>query len=203
MTALSTSPGRVHARQRGLSLIIVMVILVVVTVLGIGGARIALLGERSTRYDRDYLVASQAAEAALTDAEYDINSTIGTRNAKFVPGDKTIFITGCGTGANLGLCAPVTVAGSKPVWTTVDFLNTGGPTVEFGAFTGRVFSSGVGIAPERKPRYIIEQVLDQTPGGDAKAGPPLKYMYRITAIGFGPRKEVQVVMQTAFRKVMP
>jgi type IV pilus assembly protein PilX len=58
--------------QRGVTLIIVLLILVVVTILGIGGAQIALLGERSTRYDRDYLVASQAAEAALMDAEFDI-----------------------------------------------------------------------------------------------------------------------------------
>ena len=58
--------------QRGVTLIVVLLILVVVTVLGIGGAQIALLGERSTRYDRDYLVATQAAEAALMDAEQDI-----------------------------------------------------------------------------------------------------------------------------------
>ena len=56
-------------RQCGLSLIVVMLILVVVTILGIGGAQIALLGERSTRYDRDYLIATQAAEAALMSRE--------------------------------------------------------------------------------------------------------------------------------------
>ena len=34
--------------QRGVTLVIVLLILVVVTVLGIGGAQIALLGERSS-----------------------------------------------------------------------------------------------------------------------------------------------------------
>lgn len=185
-----------RAAQRGLSLIIVMVILVVVTILGIGGARIALLGERSTRYDRDYLLASQAAEAALIDAEYDIAST-GSRAAQFSDSNFGIFVDGCGTTTNnKGLCLP-NATGAKPIWTTVDFLNTNGPTVAFGTYTSRTMVTGSGIAPALAPRYIIELVPDLTPGLSATSNPK---MYRITAIGFGPRKEVQVVMQTAFRK---
>ena len=198
-------------RERGVSLIIVMLILVVVTILGIGGTQIALLGERSARYDRDYLIATQAAEAALKDAEADIGtSQVATaRSALFAPGNAGIFVAGCGTGATgsstsvRGLClAPVDTA--KPVWATVDFLNTGAtaPTVAFGEFTNRTFQSGtVGIQPERAPRYIIEAVDDTGGGGNASASvTPKSKVYRITAIGFGPRKEVQVVMQTAYRK---
>ena len=195
-------------RQRGLSLIIVMLILVVVTILGIGGAQIALLGERSTRYDRDYLIATQAAEAALMDAEYDIrgpNTNANSRVSRFTLDNAGVFVSGCGTGpvsatSAQGLCvAPDDTA--KPVWATVDFLDTNASTarsVEFGAFTGRVFKAGsTGIQPELAPRYIIEVIDDAGIGGDVSARPK---MYRITAIGFGPRKEVQVVMQTGFRK---
>ena len=196
----------VSHRQRGLSLIVVMLILVVVTILGIGGAQIALLGERSTRYDRDYLVATQSAEAALMDAEYDIrgpNTDPNTRVASFTAGNIGIFVSGCGTGTGQGLCMPPDDA-AKPVWATVDFLDatTGAHTVAFGAFTGRIFKSGsTGVQPELAPRYIIEVVDDLMPGGNAGASAsPRPKMYRVTAIGFGPRKEVQVVMQTAFRK---
>jgi type IV pilus assembly protein PilX len=200
--------------QRGVSLVIVMMILVVVAILGIGGAQIALMGERSTRYDRDYLVASQAAEAALMDAEFDIrgpNTNVNSRVLAFAPDNTGIFVAGCGAGpvnatSAQGLCAPPDDT-AKPIWAIVDFLDntTAAKSVEFGAFTGRVFQSaelgGAGVQPERAPRYIIEVIDDTGPGTNASASAtPRPKMYRVTAIGFGPRKEVQVVMQTAFRK---
>lgn len=210
----STSPRG----QQGLTLIVVMLVLVVVMVLGIGGAQIALLGERSTRYDRDYLVATQAAEAALMDAEQDIcgpnagaaacgpNSSLNSRVSRFDSASTGIFLDGCGTGpasatSSQGLCAPPPDT-SKPVWATLDFLDTSSSahSVQFGDFTGRVFQAGnSGVQPELMPRYIIEVIDDPAPGGDA-SGLTKPKMYRVTAIGFGPRKEVQVVMQTAYRK---
>lgn len=203
------SPFRRGARpaQRGVTLIIVLLILVVVTVLGIGGTQIALLGERSTRYDRDYLIATQAAEAALMDAEFDIrgpNSAAATvqRVSQFDQTNVGVFTAGCGnTGKLRGLCAP-NAESVKPIWATVDFLDESAtaPTVGFGTFTGRTFDAGTtGIRPERVPRYIIELIDDASPGGNASGGNVAK-MYRITAIGFGPRKEIQVVMQIGFRK---
>lgn len=197
---------RAARRQRGLTLIIVLLILVVVTLLGLGAAQIALLGERSTRYDRDYLIASQAAEAALMDAEFDIRGPnadlLRQRMDAFdplVPGD---FVPGCGNfGKGRGLCASA-AEGKKQVWATVDFTETGAAahTVEFGEFTGRVFDAGPsGVKPDRPPRYIIEQVEDRKTGNDASSKTP-RMMYRITAIGFGPRPDIQVVMQIALRK---
>ncbi len=202
-------PNRVRAGQRGVTLVVVLLILVVVTILGIGGAQIALLGERSTRYDRDYLVASQAAEAALMDAEFDIrgpNSAASDvqRVTKFNNKNYGIFAEGCGTtAANRGLCLPADLTG-KQVWATVDFLDVSetAPSVAFGTYTGRSFDAGTaGVKPELPPRYIVELVEDPQPGSDASARAAGKQkMYRITSIGFGPRKEVQVVMQIAFRK---
>lgn len=191
-----------------MTLVVVLLILLVVTVLGIGGAQVALLGERSTRYDRDYLVASQAAEAALVDAELDIAGS-GTRTAAFVPG-AGIFIDGCGTAdATRGLCMRSDDS-AKPIWAIVDFLDTSAtaPTVAFGTYTGRAFDASTsgpsGIRPERSPRYIIESIeADMAErGGDASANAKSS-LYRITAIGFGPRVEVHVVMQTVFRKPKP
>ena len=189
--------------QRGVTLVVVLMVLVIVTLVGVGGARIALQGERSTRYDRDYLVASQAAEAALMDAEFDIrgpNTSGSSRVAQFSQDNMVIFETGCGSSATTrGLCLPAPGT-SKPAWLTVDYLDNSGTakSVEFGTFTGRVFDAGsAGVKPERPPRYIIEVIPNAQAGGDASK--PSK-MYRITAIGFGPRKEVQVVMQIGFIK---
>ena len=202
---MSTLPHSSRPAQRGVSLIVVMLILLVVTVLGIGGAQLALNGERSTRYDRDYLIASQYAEAALIDAQMDIGTPTAktTRSDMFQPG---AGIVGCGTqdtsATSLwGVCQePLPATTAKPVWATVDFLDTssGSHTVAFGSFTGRSLQYNQGNAPELQPRYIIEPVLDTCSGCDASKS--ANKIYRITAIGFGPRKEVQVVMQISYRK---
>jgi type IV pilus assembly protein PilX len=207
------SPRRAARHQSGVTLIIVLLILMVVTLLGVGGAQIALLAERATRYDRDYQIAFQAAEAALLDAEFEIRgdtlaggtAITGSRMATFRDGNQIGFITGCGSDdATRGLCLPSN--GTKPVWASVDFTDTTSTahTVAFGSKTGRtaVLQSGsTGIQPELPPRYIIEVLPDELLVGDASGGVGnKKLVYRITAMGFGPRKDVQAVTQTVFRK---
>ena len=194
-------------RQRGVTLVIVLMLLVIVTQLGVGAARIALLGERTTRNERDYQIAWQAAEAALMDAQFDIrgpNSGSAQRVALFTPENTSNFVPGCNTSAEFrGMCAP---SEGKPVWAQVDFLDDGAdaPTVAYGTFTGRAFDSGTtGVKPARAPRYMIEVVRDQTPMGSAASNTGSKaapIMYRITSMGFGPREDVQVVLQIAFKK---
>ena len=192
--------------QRGVTLVVVLLILIVVTVVGVSGARMALLGERSTRFDRDYLIATQAAELALIDAEFDIrgpNTSGSSRVASFTEDNIGIFLPDCNTGTTTrGLCAP---SPGKPVWATVNFLDESStaPSVQFGTYTGRTFDSGsAGVKPAHAPRYIIEWVPDSRPGQDATSG-SAPIMYRITAIGFGPREDVQVVLQTSFKKESP
>lgn len=194
------------ARQRGLSLIVVLLILLVVAVIGLGAAQMSLLGEKSTRFDRDRQVAWEAAEAALVDAQYDIagpNTSASQRMATFAPGNLLGFTSGCGTsGATQGLCLPS--VGGKPVAYDIDFTATGAGahSVALGTFTGRSFSSGSGIAPIQAPRYIIEAIPDVhlQSSVNAPSGLPQPYIYRVTAMGFGPRQDVQVVLQMVFRK---
>lgn len=202
----STSAGnpgmRVRSKHRGFSLITTLILLVVVTVLGIGASQMVLLSERSTRFDRDQQIAFQAAEAALIDAEFDIrgpNTSANQRMASFTATSGVDFADGCGTGTSRGLCLPV-AEGQKPVWYSVDFTSdsTGARAVKFGDFTGRTMSTGSsGIRPEIPPRYIIEVLPDSTPGSNASTP---KKLFRVTAMGFGPRKETQAVLQIIFRK---
>lgn len=199
---MSLTNARLPAhRHRGFSLITTLILLVVVTILGIGAAQMVLQSEKSTRYGRDAQIAFQAAEAALLDAEFDIrgpNTSANQRVASFVTGSAVGFVDGCGTGTARGLCSPS--AGLKPVWYSVDFQDesSGAKTVKFGEFTGRTLSTGTsGIRPEISPRYIIEVIPDPTPGSNASTKPTL---YRVTAMGFGPRKSTQAVAQMIFRK---
>lgn len=189
----------VSGKHRGFSLITTLILLIVVTLLGLGASQMVLLSERATRFDRDQQIAFQAAEAALLDAEFDIRGPGGTRMASFSASSRIGFIDGCGTGASLGLCLPA-APGQKPVWYSVDFTDktSTATTTQFGDFTGRTLSTGTsGIRPEMLPRYIIEAIPDNTPGSNA-ATP--KTLFRVTAMGFGPRKETQAVVQMIFRK---
>jgi type IV pilus assembly protein PilX len=188
-------------RQRGITLVVVLILLVIVTLVGVAAARIALLGERSTRNDRDYQVAWQAAEAALMDAQFDIRGPGGSREALFSESNTSMFLPGCNTGTDhRGLCEP---SEGKPVWADVDFLDDDddtATTVAYGTYTGRSFDfGGVGVKPARAPRYLIEWVPDTTPRGIASSGAK-PILYRITAMGFGTREDVQVVLQVAFKK---
>lgn len=200
MSALP-STSMTGRRQRGFSLIAVMIILVIVSLLGVAGSQMVLVGERSARYDRDYQIAYQAAEAALTDAEFDLrgpNSAAAQRVDNFSNTSLLGFVDGCGTGNDRGLCLPTESA--KPVWLNVDFTDTtaNARTVRFGEFTGRTMASGLtGAQPAMLPRYIIEAIPDQTPGSSLSTP---KILHRVTAMGFGPRVETQAVVQMYFRK---
>ena len=187
--------------EKGASLIIVLLILMVVSVLGLGAAQIALMGERSSRNERDQQIAWQAAEAAMIDAELDIYSetTAGTpRKGIFDGKNSKDFVDGCGTtGNSKGLCA-FNASAEKPAWLTVDFTNTDedAPTVPFGHFTGRSFASGeLGIQPSLPPRYLVELLPD--PGRTDLT--KVTYVYRVTAVGFGPRADTQAVLQMLYR----
>lgn len=190
-------------RQNGMSLILVMMILTIVSLLGVAGIQIAVMGERSARNDRDMQVAWQAAEAALIDAEFDIFGPIASVRRSIFKDSNDIsnFVTGCSnTGNYVGLCLPAT--SGKPVWLTVDFTDTtsAAKTTAFGTYTSRTFSAGgLGAQPAQLPRYIIEAILD-TEQSDLSATPPKYiYMYRVTAMGFGPRKDIQAVVQMIYR----
>ncbi|MEO6291735.1 MAG: PilX N-terminal domain-containing pilus assembly protein [Burkholderiaceae bacterium] len=190
--------------QSGFSLITTLILLIVVTVLGLAASRIVLMSEKTSRFDRDTQIAFQAAEAALLDAEIDIQGTkdaagnyviSGLRMGQFDSKTASTFVSDCaGTGAQRGMCKPTT--GAKPIWYQVEFTDdsANAKTVKFGEFTGREFVTGSkGIRPEMAPRYIIDYIED--------IASPGKLLYRITAMGFGPRKETQVVLQVVFRKI--
>ncbi|MDH6594103.1 type IV pilus assembly protein PilX [Variovorax sp. TBS-050B] len=68
-------PRHLHAlepRERGFSLFIVVVMLLLSALLAVGGARVAALLESMAGNQREYQRAFEAAEAALVDAERDI-----------------------------------------------------------------------------------------------------------------------------------
>ena len=218
MTLLQSS--RSHP-QHGVSLVVVLLLLVIVSMLGVASMQIATMGERGARNDRDQQLAWQSAEAALVDAEIDLagpNSAAVSRTAA-VAANPNIPDSGCLTStAWQGFCNPVTTGTTKPTWLAVDFTDTSNaaPSVAMGTFTGRVFANagdvlGTGIQPSLLPRYVIEDDTTAAGGGGGMVGSGYQSsggagtkaakdkLYRVTAMGFGPRSDIQAVLQTIYR----
>lgn len=193
-------------RQRGASLIVSLLMLVAVLLLGISAAQISMQGEKASRSDRDRQIALQAAEAALMDAELDIENSPSAahgRSAIFNKDSAQGFVEGkCGAGESnqyLGLCK--SIVGVTPIWQTMDLTDATSTmqSVPYGKFTDQVFQTGKGALPGRLPRYIIELMNFNQQGNSADSS-GLTYFYRVTAIGFGMRDTTQVVLQTFYRK---
>lgn len=194
--------------QRGMALIVSLLMLIVVLLLGTSAAQVSLQGEKASRNERDRQIAFQAAEAALMDAELDIeNSPDHTKSrsdlfskdsALGFPGPAEQGCYGGDANRSLGLCrhAP---DGAIPVWQTVDFLDDSSTakSVQFGKFTGQTFQTGKGSLPARLSRYVIELLVYTK---QAESAEKTSYFYRVTAIGFGAHDTTQVVLQTFYRK---
>ena len=191
--------------QRGAALVMTLLIVLALLVIGVSAARTALNAERMARSERDRRLAFQAAEAALSDAERDIEGGAdpgSARAALFAPGSALGFDEGCGAGAasNRGLCAHVP-APAAPHWQRVAL---GAPEAEnansvpYGSFTGARMPAGRGGLTARLPRYVIELMPFARAGEDA--GVRTGNFYRITAMGFGARDSTRVVLQSFYLK---
>jgi type IV pilus assembly protein PilX len=193
-------------RQRGIALVISLMLLLMVMLLGVSAAQLCLQGEKAARGERDRDVAFLAAEDALADAELDIaggpkGAGDPARTAALGPESES-FATDCGGGAAAGLRARA-AAGKPPVWQVVDLSGAedgGACTATHGAFTGAAMPTGQGFLPFKKPRYLIERMECRQPGDDASAGAASRYCYRVTVIGFGAKPGTEVVLQSVFSK---
>lgn len=179
-------PPAASRRERGASLIVAMLFLVVLTVLGLAAVRSSTMQERMAGNDRDRATAFEAAEAALRDAERDILANITTADD---------FNAAC----DGGLCLPSTTA--TPRWNSIDW--TGATSRVYGA------ASGAGAYPvdvSQPPRYLIELLPDVPAGAgnslsaNAKSSTGGGTAYRITARAWGRRPNTQVMLQSVYVK---
>lgn len=186
-------------RQQGASLIVALLMLIAVAMLGLSSAQIALQDAKTPRNDLDRQLARQAAEAALADAELDIEKS--SRSQLFASDKAEGFSEDCDSAqADMyrGLCLHAK-PGQSPIWQTIDFVN-GAEAVSYGHFTGRALPNGEGMRFARLPRYIIE-LMSYAKAGEAELKGGVTYFYRITALGFGLRETTQVMLQTYYGKV--
>ncbi len=175
---------RSRARQRGAVMIMSLVMLVTVTLIAIFSAQGALLGERMAGNERDRIIALQAAEAALRDADDALPLLVGA-----TPDCETLFSANC---AN-GLCTTGAAVPDAPVWTGREELG-----IPYGNVTGKQALLFNGKSPQRQPRFLVEWMVRdvQINGVRPVDGETRRGLFRIYAWGYGLRPGTQVLLES-------
>ena len=182
--------------QQGISLVIVMIFLVILSVLGVNAIQTSTLSSRVARNEADRNLAFQAAEAALRDAQLDVNNLavdrtacvagVGTCRAKSIK-NYSGFNDACTDGrccTHPSVINCPTKPSVLPVWEDTTKWTTTGGSVAYGRFTGATALPVVAF----QPRYLLEPFEIQD-----------GFVYRITALGYGANDSTQVMLQTTMR----
>jgi type IV pilus assembly protein PilX len=206
-----TTP-RVRKNERGFVLVTALIFLVALTILGISALGVNSQEEKMLGYSRDRQMAFQAADAALRDAERHLGTIAGSPN----------FIANCAAGSGL---YQVQTSG-KPIWSALESSGNckddawAGMSSAINAPSGKSFKYGVlsGVGDFKldasrtvasQPRFIIELLSMSTTSGSGVAEGSLaigrspgsqKYVYRVTAVGFGQRLSTRVMLQAVYRQ---
>lgn len=168
--------------QRGSSMIVIAVLMLVAALLVLMGASRSILQEREAFVTRDINLAFQAAETALREAEIMTRDTISPTSA---------FAAGCAS----GLCAPAT--GATQVWEVAATWTTNKSVVATSALSNLY----------AQPRFIIEEMPIAGPGTTAGSSLAVGIKpaggaqpYRITAMAWGSSPKTTVMLQSTYLK---
>jgi type IV pilus assembly protein PilX len=180
-------PCKPAKRQSGMSLFPALMFLLVMSIIGVSALNSTLMQEKMVSNAKDVNLAFQAAEAALRDAEADVQRPTFTVGASFSPA--------CAS----GLCTPIAGDISK----VIDW-SSGETTRGYGSQTGATALPDVAA----QPRYVIERLQTLADSGVGKsvgiglgtsgAGAAVGAWYRLTALGTGVRSETRVILQSTF-----
>lgn len=178
-----------HRREHGVALLTALILMLAVLMTGIASTRSAMQNARAAAHESDRLLALQMADAALFDAERDIegDSSPGSARANaFASGQAGAFANGCTGGTPYsGLCTH----DPDPERHASLLAEDDGPAVVFGTFTGSVMPDGGGL-PFEAPRYLIELM---PPNGNV-------HLYRITTRGAGAMPHTYAALQAYYSK---
>lgn len=176
---------RLGARERGVALFISLVMLLVLTIIGVSAVQTTSLETRMARNEHDVLLAFQAAESALRDAEVYLETVTSL--------------------------APFTDAGTDGLWTVADFGDDARweqANVWVDA-TSEVAPTAVGVVAD-PPRYMIEHLATvlrdenayQITGPYAGGAADRIEVFRVTARGVGGTANAQVLLQTTYGRIL-
>lgn len=175
-------------KQKGVVLVVSLVMLLLLTLIGITGSQVTSLEEKMAGNAKDQNLAFQAAESALIEAE------------KFILLPSTDLSTfNVGTSGLLGQDDPDTldvIEFPEPV----DFFNSNtwvdANTIETESdFSANFVNNSGAVIPN--PRYVIKVLDSVPPVGDGRS----KLVVRITVRAQGLNPGTQVILQQVFEKI--
>ena len=172
---------RFRSRETGVALFISLVLLLVLTIIGVSAVQTTSLEERMARNSHDNVLAFQAAEAALREAENFLRN-------------------------NINSTATFTAAGTNGLWTAAQYNQAERWTqasIWTGANSVQIATAMTGV--NQQPRYIIEWVATvqraENPflqGSSYATIFDRIEIFRITARGVGGSPNARVVLQSTF-----
>jgi type IV pilus assembly protein PilX len=175
-----THPSRLHKPQRGVALIISLIMLVLMTLVGMAGIRVISAEERMVSHTYDRTVAFQTTESALR----EIETRIETAGQPTPPPNAPCALMGGAT--QIFVCGVTTVG--TPRWIDPNFKNQWLPatTIEH--------TSGISITPDYFVEYLGNTFpcsLDQVAASNCKR-------YRITARANASSDRASVILQSVY-----
>ena len=202
-----------RSHQRGVALIVILLLLVAMVILGLLNSSNALMQTRMARSEREYQNAFAAAESALADGEREImeairRATIGAQSevvtSAFIGPAYTSLAGSCDSSGvltastsglyNMALCP-------SAWWLQFSFV--GANSNLLGSITGAslpVASTSYLVGVSSAPRYIIDILPDNTAGQSASPNKS-RQLFRVTARGVGSSTDTEVLLQSVIRRL--
>ena len=173
-------------RNSGVALFISLVLLLMLTIIGVSAVQSTSLEVRMARNDHDGMLAFQAAESALRDAEDQLEAIAGTAN--FVDAGTN----GLWTVADLG---------DPPRWDDQTIWDADATSV-----LAATDVAGVAV----RPRYIIEYVASVVRAENAyqlddpygQSASDRIEVFRVTARGIGGSPQSRVMLQSTYGRIL-
>lgn len=171
-----------HLRQRGVTLITSLLMLVMITILALSVMNTSVFEERMAGNTRDRALAFEAAEYALREAQEFLSSAV-LPEFDDKGGSTGAYFKGLDTSPN-GVMEEVYWRDTHQ-WSTKSIAAA---------------ESNAVLAGQAQPRYVIEeyQALSCAAGSAKWPPPPPRNVYKITARGQGRTTEAVVILQAFY-----
>lgn len=189
------------AKQRGATLIIALVLLLVVTIIGVAGMKTTAVEEKMSGSFRDHQLSFESAEQALLEGENFIETTDFVFANYTASCSNGLCFTGAWDSANPNASCNLNSTGTD-VW-----VKTSGTNYWNNSRTVSDVLAGVG----QPPQYMIE-FLCHAPTSTSTTLPPYVagtgweaqhgLLFRITALGTGGSNKARVMLQSTYLKPM-
>lgn len=182
LNSITYQTSRVKSCQKGATLIVCMVILVIVTILGVGNIQNVTLEEKMAANLKNRNMAFQAAETALRHAESYLDNTA---------------VLPSFNGSQVGLYAQYTGTSTLPPnWSELTWSASG---ATYSAPSG--YSDEIGGVAEA-PKYVIEKLESVAESTNIEAGQAEDNdeFYRITTRAVGGVSSAVVILQSIYKR---